>query len=1083
MGHLGLGWALPPKKAKRILSCLLLSVVMLLAPIVLSTTSYADEISDAEARLYEALGQNPEDSLDLINDDVDLSLYGDMYADMGVSEENIEGIGTKFPIPSSCPTIKISNEYGSTSVSIPKESTAWLKFTASQDSAIAVGTKESMASSYGTDSTLLIALCNSDGTVIDIWSPKYTSSAVTAGAWLVPKGTYYINVYGISRASYRQLTVAVGCSSLTSSASGMIVEREPNDAFDEASMALSPGSNHGYSGVMTKYSFYYLKEDSNLADADYFKLVVKQPASYNFKFVLGKNILVGIYDSNKNLIKNNGSSVVTGSGNQSKTTRYLNTGVLNPGTYYVLVTAEGNGFKEQYAFNFTETKVNKPTTPSWLFTDTPANAWYVTGGYLKYVVDKGIMTGTKNPNGTFTGKFEPEGSITRGQIATVLYRIANPNSTATTNPNNYGTYTSFVDVKTRYYYTAAIEWCYNNGIVTGYKDPATQALTGRFGPEDPVTREQMATMLYRFAQIRGLNPTPSATSAYNAMPDVGKVQPYARDAMKWCFKRGILTGSIESTGTYLYPQGNATRAQTAKMVTVFTQLSPEKAAALVNLAADEASKTPVAYAVLYADGTLAFQATETPNPTYGEKVEVWKIFDDDPAYTVSAPAPWQAHAAQILAVVCDDVSVSASTAYWFAGLDQCFSIDLGALDVTDVTDMTAMFSGCSNLEFVNMKGWNTQNVSKSDDMFAGCAALNYVEVGEHFTLAASLPTPAGVADADGMWYTANGQSYAPQDIPAGFVGELTATPALDSNNGFEEISDLPFEGALPEVPDVNIQDLNVQDLVVALDGEGVLWMRVQPEEDSTVDERWPVAPVAEWTLKSDVAFERAEDIPWFKNVADVRAVHVFDGVKPLSTAWWFAGMVNSKDFDLQGLDTTACKNMSHMFEGCLEVNSLVLGDCFSIEGDGTTRCELPAVVSIPEEPKEPLEDLGANETEDAPQGGNVNESVDGVQEPSAEQPPVTDENLEVSDSTGGSDSNGLLPGEDASNEEGDSTSSDDGDASFDTSLEEASGIAEGIDVEPSSVSDSAEVVIDGAGSERELTLVPGEDSLDINMAA
>ena len=343
-------------------------------------------------------------------------------------------------------------------------------------------------------------------------------------------------------------------------------------------------------------------------------------------------------------------------------------------------------FQKAYAFKVIETRVNPTPTPTpkpGTFTDTPANAWYVTGGYLKYVVDNGIMTGTKNPNGTLTGKFEPEGNITRGQVATVLYRIANPNSTATTNKNNYGTYTSFSDVRTNYYYTAAIEWCFNNGIVTGYKDPHTQMLTGKFGPEDPVTREQMATMLYRFAKFRGLNPAAYPNASFNAMPDVRSVQPYASDAMNWCYRRGILTGSVEASGTYLYPQGNATRAQTAKMVAVFCQLGPENAAALAALYAEDAAaasvETPdelVAHVLLYADGTLVFQASDAADSARGELVGSWKVLSNAPAYTPENPAPWQERAAQIKAVVISDEIAPASTAYWFAGLDQCTSMDL-----------------------------------------------------------------------------------------------------------------------------------------------------------------------------------------------------------------------------------------------------------------------------------------------------------------------------------------------------------------------------------------------------------------------
>ena len=129
---------------------------------------------------------------------------------------------------------------------------------------------------------------------------------------------------------------------------------------------------------------------------------------------------------------------------------------------------------------------------AWPFTDTPTDSWHVDGGYLDYVVQNGLMTGIKNPDQTMSRRFEPESGITHGQVATILYRYANPCSTDTTDPANYATKSSFKNVPAPYYYTAAIEWCYKAGVVTGYRDPATQQPTGNFGPEDPVTRTQLA---------------------------------------------------------------------------------------------------------------------------------------------------------------------------------------------------------------------------------------------------------------------------------------------------------------------------------------------------------------------------------------------------------------------------------------------------------------------------------------------------------------------------------------------------------------------------------------------------------------
>ena len=337
------------------------------------------------------------------------------------------------------------------------------------------------------------------------------------------------------------------------------------------------------------------------------------------------------------------------------------------------------------------------------FADVSPTAWYVQGGWLDYVVDNGIMTGTKDPATQLpSGRFEPEGTVTRGQVATILYRIANPGSSATTAPSDYGRYSSFSDVRTRYYYTAAIEWCYSRGIVTGYRDPVTQSPTGRFGPEDPVTREQLATMLYRFAvQELGLSKAAPGSGAAS-MPDFGRVQPFAEEAVRWCYARGILTGSVLPGGTLLLPRGEATRAQTAKM------------AAAMLTSAETAGE---ARAVLYADGTLVIQRGSEADPSHGAVLASWDGVEG------ASGQPWAEHAGRVRAVVVRDPVAPRSTARWFAGMSRCESMDLSGLDTYYVTDMSFMFSGCSRLTFLDLSGWETSKVTSMHSMFSGCSSL------------------------------------------------------------------------------------------------------------------------------------------------------------------------------------------------------------------------------------------------------------------------------------------------------------------------------------------------------------------------
>lgn len=196
----------------------------------------------------------------------------------------------------------------------------------------------------------------------------------------------------------------------------------------------------------------------------------------------------------------------------------------------------------------------------YLYKDTPANEWYVTEGWLDYVTSSGLMTGYTT--GADAGNFGPQDQISRAQVLVILYRYANPSSDATTNPSSYGTTTHFYDVPTGEYFTAAVEWAYQNGITTGYIG------TGLFGPNDPVTRQDLATMLHRFAKGCGVGGNLGDISSF---PDANEVNAYAWNAMRWANGRGIITGDKTQTPARLKPQANTTRAEAAKMFTVLVR--------------------------------------------------------------------------------------------------------------------------------------------------------------------------------------------------------------------------------------------------------------------------------------------------------------------------------------------------------------------------------------------------------------------------------------------------------------------------------------------------------------------------------
>ena len=177
------------------------------------------------------------------------------------------------------------------------------------------------------------------------------------------------------------------------------------------------------------------------------------------------------------------------------------------------------------------------------FTDVKTTDWFY--DEVAYVYEEGIM------NGTTDTTFDPNGTLTRAMVVTMLYRMENePNISAA------GT---FSDVSRGQWYTEAVEWAAAENIVNGVGN-------GKFAPNDPITREQLATILYRYlTEYDG--ESADATASLASFSDAGKVSSYAETAMKWATGAKIITGDNGK----LMPQGKATRAQAAAMIARFMQ--------------------------------------------------------------------------------------------------------------------------------------------------------------------------------------------------------------------------------------------------------------------------------------------------------------------------------------------------------------------------------------------------------------------------------------------------------------------------------------------------------------------------------
>ena len=188
---------------------------------------------------------------------------------------------------------------------------------------------------------------------------------------------------------------------------------------------------------------------------------------------------------------------------------------------------------------FVETEEPAPAEP---FPDVDENDWFY--DEVVYVYENGLMNGVEN------NQFAPNTATNRAMLATILYRLAGQPDVSGDLP--------FTDVEAGTWYTNAVLWAAQNGIVNGVTDTT-------FAPGNDLTREQLVTMLYRYAEAAGYDV--SAAADLSGYPDAGKVQTYAQKAMSWAVAEGI----VEGMDGNLNPAGSATRAQIATILMRFCE--------------------------------------------------------------------------------------------------------------------------------------------------------------------------------------------------------------------------------------------------------------------------------------------------------------------------------------------------------------------------------------------------------------------------------------------------------------------------------------------------------------------------------
>lgn len=323
------------------------------------------------------------------------------------------------------------------------------------------------------------------------------------------------------------------------------------------------GGTSPYTGTANKT---FTVKNSTSADITVNGQPIEPTKSYTFKYTHSSGGSSGGSSSGKTTYKVTTSAVNNGGVNASPSNAEKGATItitLSPDKGYKLdklTVTDGSGKtvstvkKSDTVYTFTMpasavkvgvSYVKATETPSETkFNDVSANDWFASA--VDYVTGKGMM------NGTADNTFSPKANTTRGMVVTVLYRLENQPSTSAA---------SFTDVASGAYYANAVAWANANGIVSGYG-------SGKFGPNDKVTREQLAAILYRYAQYKKYDVSVGEDTNILSYNDAQSISSYAIPAIQWACGAGVVTGK---SGSKLDPKGNATRAEVAAMLMRFCE--------------------------------------------------------------------------------------------------------------------------------------------------------------------------------------------------------------------------------------------------------------------------------------------------------------------------------------------------------------------------------------------------------------------------------------------------------------------------------------------------------------------------------
>ena len=260
-----------------------------------------------------------------------------------------------------------------------------------------------------------------------------------------------------------------------------------------------------------------------------------------------------------------------------------------------------------------------PALAAGTFSDVSANAYYAEA--VTYASENGLVSGMEQ------GIFSPDTPLNRGMLAAILWRNEGQPQAAPS---------TFMDVSSDSYYAAAIGWAAENGIVTGYGE-------NRFGPNNPIERQQLATMLYRYAAYQGDDVTVSGNTSFT---DSSAIANYAQSAVAWAQENSIVAGK---NGNVFDPTGQATRAESVTMlyryITKNVQENPDtpeidKDTLVVYFSWSGNTEEMATYIAEQVGGDLLEIKPETAYPTdYNETGDIAKVERDENARPEIANLP------------------------------------------------------------------------------------------------------------------------------------------------------------------------------------------------------------------------------------------------------------------------------------------------------------------------------------------------------------------------------------------------------------------------------------------------------------